>query len=76
MVVIYTQECTVQLTENYLWYVDRSGAPGKADAMGAFLSEWSTEYVPAIVSYGEKSRKASIIELILSMNSSGECISH
>ena len=46
---------------------------GKADAKSAFLSEWNTKYVPAIVSYGEKSRKTAITDLITSMNSSGEC---
>ena len=42
---------------------------GKADAKSVFLSEW---YVPAIVSYRDKSRKTAITDLITSMNSSGE----
>ena len=45
---------------------------GKADAKGAFLSEWNMKYVPAILSYGEKSRKTTIVDLITSMNASGK----
>ena len=41
---------------------------GKSNAKGAFLSEWSTKYVPAIVSYGEKSRKTAFADLITSMH--------
>ena len=47
---------------------------GKGDAKGDFLLEWSTKYVPAIISYGEKSRKTAIVDLIASMKASGKYI--
>ena len=33
---------------------------GIADVKTCFLQKWLSEYVPAIISYGERSRKKSI----------------
>ena len=47
---------------------------GKSEAKQAFISEWSTRFVPAIISYGEKLGKPAINDIISAMNSSGKSI--
>lgn len=36
-----------------------------------FLSQWSTKYVPAILSYGEKSAKKSVARQLTDMDEAG-----
>ena len=45
---------------------------GKSDAKGTFITEWNTKYVPAIISYGEKSRKGAITSVVTSMKPTGK----
>ena len=47
---------------------------GKSDAKPMFITEWNTNNVPAIISYGEKLRKPGVSEIISSMNSLGKCV--
>ena len=44
---------------------------GKSNAKHVFTMEWSTKYVPAIISYGEKLQKQSITSMISLMKPSG-----
>ena len=45
---------------------------GKSDAKQMFVSEWSTKFVPAIISYGEKLGKTAITDIIKAMKTSGK----
>ena len=45
---------------------------GKSGAKQMFISEWSTKFVPAIISYGEKLGKPAITDIISAMETSGK----
>ena len=45
---------------------------GKSSAKQAFISEWCTKYVPAIISYGERNTKRAIREILEHLNNAGE----
>ena len=48
---------------------------GKSDAKQMFISEWSTKFVQAIISYGEKLGKPAITDIISAMKPSGKLMS-
>lgn len=45
---------------------------GRSNAKQDFTSEWCTKYAPAIISYGEKSTKRAIREILQRLNSAGK----
>lgn len=44
---------------------------GKSDIRSIFLTRWSMEYVPAVITYGQKSTKRNISSHIEHMDEAG-----
>ena len=44
----------------------------KKDVKSSFEKQWLTIYVPAIILYGQRSRKKSVLTLIKNMNKLGK----
>ena len=47
---------------------------GRSNAKQAFVTEWCTKYIPAIISYGESNTKCAIREVLENLNVAGRYI--
>ena len=45
---------------------------GRSNAKQAFISEWCTKYIPAIISYGERTTKCAIREILEELYAAGK----
>ena len=62
-----------QLNERFQIEQDTTMLMGSciADPKTTFMQQWTTVYVPAILSYAEKNKKKNIVGYLASMNKAG-----